>query len=43
MEKGVEIEIKEYALLQLKEEYIYYFTEYSETLQKSFMIRSFKL
>ena len=36
MEKGVEIEIKEYALLQLKEEYIYYFTEYSATYAEKF-------
>jgi hypothetical protein len=36
MEKGVEIEIKEYALLQLKEEYIYYFNEYSETYADKF-------
>jgi plasmid stabilization system protein ParE len=36
MEKGVEVEIKEYALQQLKEEYNYFYTEYSEKYADKF-------
>lgn len=43
MEKPLEIEIKEYALAQLKSEYEYYFIKYSEKYAEEFRTGFFEL
>lgn len=43
MEKPLEIEIKEYALVQLKSEYEYYFNTYSEKYAEEFRLGFFEI